>query len=428
MKATACPCTLANAVLAQGEWKGIPELRSVTASPFLRGDGSVCSKPGYDEATGVMLAPIGPLPVIPRAPTREDAEAAELELFSAFEEFPFKNAAAWAAFLAFMLTVITRPILPVVPLYLFTSPVRGSGKGLLLDGGALIATGATATKRSFPNDRNEIRKVMQSVASAGDSILVFDNVHSGLAVGDDTLNMYITAESIGDRTLGQSKAQRIVNSSVICLTGNNISTRSDLVRRTLAITLDPECEHPESRTFRIPNLKTHITARRGELLTALLTIVRAFVLAGAPVPERELLGGFEDWDCLVRCCVIWVSNIDPVDTQIALREDDPDAGAARAMFVALWDKFGPRNFKVAEVKALCETSDDVARARKRQDDEELKAAVADAVSDPSKLQWWFKNHRDQWRGEFQLVKVKKLGNTAVWRINKADAKTKLSRA
>jgi len=68
------PDRVADAYLnRQGTWK-LPILTRITNSPFLRGDGSVCERPGYDPASGLLYKPDGrSFPPIPQYPTKAAA-------------------------------------------------------------------------------------------------------------------------------------------------------------------------------------------------------------------------------------------------------------------------------------------------------------------------------------------------------------------
>src|SRR5207244_893979 len=58
-----------NAVHARGAWDGLRPLYALTQYPVLRPDGSVLTQPGYDEATGLIFAPFGPVNPVPDRPT-----------------------------------------------------------------------------------------------------------------------------------------------------------------------------------------------------------------------------------------------------------------------------------------------------------------------------------------------------------------------
>jgi putative DNA primase/helicase len=226
--------------------------------------------------------------------------------------------------------------------------------------------------------------------------------------------MYLTAEVVGDRTLGLSEARRIVNAATFSFSGINVSARADFVRRTLAVKLDPNVEHPEERTFLIPDLRGHVLRARPRLLRAVLTMLRAFVLAGAPAPERPPLGGFEQWDRVVCGALVWLGMPDPLDTQHGIRGEDPEASTAAALFEALEAAFPDSGamFKAADVRAI--VAGDVPGQPGA-----LAQAVHEACNGPEKLGYWLRAHHNQIRGSRKLLRTtgKTTGN-ATWRIKR----------
>ena len=87
-----CPGWVAETYLARaGRWK-IPVLLSIVNAPFLRADGSLCERPGYDPDSALLyiLKPGQSFPSIPVAPTRQQAREAPDHLDGTLlEEFPF---------------------------------------------------------------------------------------------------------------------------------------------------------------------------------------------------------------------------------------------------------------------------------------------------------------------------------------------------
>ena len=59
----------------------------------------------------------------------------------------------------------------------------------------------------------------------------------------------------------------------VILTGNGLTVSEDLARRFIAVDFDPRAEDPEARRF-TTDIRAEVTARRTELLAALLTIWR----------------------------------------------------------------------------------------------------------------------------------------------------------
>jgi putative DNA primase/helicase len=310
---------------------------SIARAPFLRSDGTICDQVGYDVKSGVLLIKSDAILPVPQNPTKKEALEALAKLRAPFNEMPWrKGTNAESAFLALVLTLATRPILPLVPGFTVSAPMPGSGKTLALECAALLVHGLIPTTRSYPHDKDEQRKVLQAVMLAGDLLIHFDNVKEGTLIGGESLNACLTSGAMGDRILGHSSAPRVVNSTTFTFTGNNISAQRECARRALAIELDADSARPEKRTFKIPNLKAYVREHRPGLLCAVLTMLRAFVVAGAPKPNRkEPVGSFERWDELVVGCLLWLDLPDPMTTQDDLRAEDEEASGLDEMFAQL---------------------------------------------------------------------------------------------
>jgi len=77
-----------------------------------------------------------------------------------------------------------------------------------------------------------------------------------------------------------------------------------------------------------------------ELCIAALKALRAYLLAGKPdVLSRPALGSFEEWDRLVCGCLIWCGYADPVMTQSAVEESDPELEANLELLSVWHDSF-----------------------------------------------------------------------------------------
>jgi hypothetical protein len=88
--------------------------------------------------------------------------------------------------------------------------------------------------------------------------------------------------------------------------GNNVRLAGDMPRRCYRVRLDAKCTSPFLRTgpepgrsFTIDDLKSWTKEHRGELLAALLTLVRAWYMAGQPKPTIKPLGSLERWTITV---------------------------------------------------------------------------------------------------------------------------------
>ena len=274
---------------------GLPELEGVIEGPVIRASGTVLTAPGYDAETRLYYSPgaaLGALEV-PERPTPEDAAKALEVLAEPLREFPFDSPADRANALALILTPIVRPMVPgIVPLALITAPTMGTGKGLLTHVAALIATGKKAELTPCPIDERELEKTLKGVLLEGASSVVLDEAK---VLAGGFLTSVLTAETVRVRPLGSSEWIRCPNRATYAALGNNVDLRGDTVRRFYPIRLDSKVAEAYTRTFERANLTGYVIENRAALLTAALTIARAWVIARRPGDPERRLGGFEDW-------------------------------------------------------------------------------------------------------------------------------------
>jgi hypothetical protein len=292
------PLALIQDILACGTWS-FPPVEAITTVPVLRADGSVLVEPGYDPTTRLVYAP-DPMLVMPAIPERPTApqlrEAANLVL-DLLIDFPFVDEASKANMLALLLTPIVRPaIAGLVPLALLDKPQRGTGASLL---GQLVTTltcGSATDLTTAPTTDEEWRKKITAALLNGMTILFFDNVDDTLSSGQ--LAAALTSEVWNDRILGRSEMARDLPQRCTWLaTGNNLKVGGDLGRRCYWIRIDANMARPWKRNdFRHKNLKRHVRIHRGQILGAMLTLVRGWFAAGCPASDSSpTVGGFEEW-------------------------------------------------------------------------------------------------------------------------------------
>jgi putative DNA primase/helicase len=144
----------------------------------------------------------------------------------------------------------------------------------------------------------------------------------------------------GDRTaiirlLGFSKNVETPANAALYATGNNLAIAGDLVRRTLLCSLDAQCERPELRTFETDVIET-IRATRGQLVTAALTVLRAWLGSGERM-QVSPFGSFDHWSRRIREALLWLGQDDPCNTATKVRAADPTREALLAV-VAQWSQ------------------------------------------------------------------------------------------
>jgi len=147
---------------------------------------------------------------------------------------------------------------------------------------------------SAPRDDEEWRKMITSSLIGGPSIIVIDNVDGILR--SSSLSRALTAKVWRDRILGRSEMIDLPQRAVWYATGNNIQIKGDLARRSILIRLDAEMARPWLRSeFKHEDLLGWVKDNRAKILSSLLTIVRAWFVAGQPPAQVRPLGGFDDW-------------------------------------------------------------------------------------------------------------------------------------
>jgi hypothetical protein len=326
------PGFVVSAVHERGVWQGLPRLEGVVNHPVLFEDGTVLAEPGYHPDSGLLLWLPGGLEVsVPEAPTHPDAVRARDVLLDVVSEFPFKEPAHGSAFLAALLTPLARFAFEgPAPLFIADGNTPGCGKGLLLDVIFLAVCGRRASVMGYTNDQEELRKAVTAVAVGGDEMVLLDNVAG--AFGNAVLDRALTATHWKDRILGGNSLYDGPLTVTWYATANNVTVVGDTPRHLLPVRLESPDERPEERGgFRYPDLRQHVLAHRGRLLSAALTILRAYILAGRPQrPPLKSWGSYEGWSALVRGAVAWVLLPDPGEA----RADLPAASCPEA---EAWD-------------------------------------------------------------------------------------------
>lgn len=327
-----CPPEVARMVLARkGHNWTMPRLKAVISAPTLRHDGTVISEPGYDADTGLLLVGGRLWRHVPDNPSKRHATEALAVLSEPIAQLPFVNESDRAAALALLITSVMRPSLKTAPMFAVTAPSAGTGKSLVVDIAAVMATGRRAAVVTPTPDEAELEKRIGACALAGDQILSIDNVTHILR--SDQLCQMLTQDEVQVRVLGSSKNVRIPATSLICATGNNLTVYGDLNRRTIQIRLDAKTERPEDRRFEFDAIDLAMR-KRPELVAAALTIMRAYLSAGTP-SRASPMGSFEDWSDLVRSSLIWLGLADCRGDVAAQRAADPEKDELAEIIEAL---------------------------------------------------------------------------------------------
>lgn len=295
----------------------IRPLDAVVKTPILLPDGSILQEPGYNATTRVYLKPSVTVSVAD-APSLEDARNAIRTLHALLSDFRFSERADFSSWLATLLTPLAKAALgnAPAPMLCISAPTGGTGKSLLAEVIARIINGGPLQTQSYErNNPGEMMKRITSKLLSAAPLAVFDDLN-GRFGPDETLDRLLTSAVWSERLLGGNDVPDLPNVTTWIATGNNIEPCGMTVRRVLVCRIDTLEENPQERGgFRIKDLKSYAKDHRAELLTAALTVLRAYCAVGKPDQNLPSWGSFEEWSALIRGAIVWTGLPDPYLTQ-----------------------------------------------------------------------------------------------------------------
>jgi hypothetical protein len=239
--------------------------------------------------------------------------------------------------LSALLTILDRRSMPTAPLHAFSSPMAGTGKSLLVDICAILATGRRMPVIAQGRNEEETEKRLGAALLAGDTAISLDNCDSVLESA--FLCQVLTQPKLNIRILGHSKKVETPVNAMVFATGNNLVIGGDATRRSLLCAMDAGCERPEARTF-TDNVIDIARRRRAALVMAALTVLRAWHVAVDAGEHMHMpaFGSFEDWSFRIREPLIWLGKVDPCETLIEIRNNDPHRDALVAVIMQ-WNEY-----------------------------------------------------------------------------------------
>jgi putative DNA primase/helicase len=297
-----------------------------------------------------------------------------------------------------------------------TAPTPGTGKTLLAETFSILASNRRASVLSLGHDDAEAEKRLSGVLLAGDACILLDNIERPLK--GDLLCQVLSQPSVRLRPLGASGMVSIPTHALMVATGNNLAIVGDLKRRVALIRMDAGTERPEQRSFKRDHL-ADVFARRGELIRAALIIPLAYLVAGAPAIEGlHPLGGFAEWDRMVRRPLAWLGLPDPLKAAEGLREQDPDLEATRQLFAAWREAFADKALTVAEVVTAGMATALMSSDRTHPELYDGLQLVCSEKPNTRRLGYWLRAHRDRIVDGMQLRQAGRDGHAKVvrWRV------------
>lgn len=353
-------------LLGRKEWD-LPVLRGVVTSPVLRPDRRLLQTAGYDEETGLYLAPRLPIQRIPDVPTREDIdEARSLILDQLLVDFPFVADSDRAQYVALLFAQIIRRMVPrgLTPLGMITASAPGSGKSYL---SSILDYLYGLSSLTWSETEAELRKAITThLISSGSPVILFDNVPNGFTVSSATLSKLLTDVHWDDRLLGTNDSASIPNDRLWIMTGNGLQTGKDMPRRTLWVRLDPNCPNPDQRTgFRLGDLAVWMRTgnNAARIMHALLTLATGWATAGAP--RRDVAwGNYTPWASATAGLLDWIGIPGFLADRNETAAQDTDRELWEPLFTAWFEAYGDAPKPLANVLTTSAIAQHVRRTPK----------------------------------------------------------------
>lgn len=339
----------------------VPAVSRIAEVPVYAPDGSLETEPGYHAANRAYYVPPKgfALPPLSEVPSAEELERARgLILEEVLGDFPFASEADRAHAVALLILPFARDMIDgPTPGHMIEAPTPGSGKDLLAESLLIVSTGGHFGVLAETDDDDEWRKRIATALLQGHSVLYCGNLARPVVSG--VIAHALTTRVFEDRRLGTNE---MISAPVRCVwvfTGNNPTYSTEIARRLVRIRLDPKLDRPWLREgFRHDPLRTWVQEHRGELVWAVLTLVKHWLAEGRPAFSGRALGSFEAWSRVVGG-ILEAAGIPGFLANLAdaYEAADTEGSAWRAFFSAWWETHGDNAVKAAEVLPLALEAD-----------------------------------------------------------------------
>lgn len=309
-------------------------LEGITYAPTMTTEGRVVQEAGYDAPTRLYYEPRTMFQPVPEQPTPDQVQQALQVLLRPFRSYIFASDTDRAILVAALLTACVRKALPTAPAFAVSAVMAGSGKTKLASCLAIMTCGTLRSTDPWPRDQAEIKKTLLARLKTSPPAIVFDNLTTSL--DSSNLAAILTGPTYCDRLLGASDAATVSTRSLFVFTGNNLQISGDLNRRVLPIKINAPGIDPHARAFNHdPVAETKETWPN--MVWAGLVLLRAYIAAGRPHQLGQPFGSFEAWASMIRDCVMWLGNPDPVAAIAANYAEDDEQDMIDGV-MGVWDR------------------------------------------------------------------------------------------
>ena len=245
------------------------------------------------------------------------------------------------------------------------------------------------------------------------AVVEFDNL-TGDLLAHKSLCVVLTSEFMSGRILGVSKTATVSTRTLFLSSGNNVGPVKDMTRRCISIRLDPGCETPAARSFARPELVREVLRERGRYVSAALTIVRAWIVAGRPKTTCKSLAGYGEWSDLCRQPLLWLNCADPTVSVFEAMAEDPDRETLGRLLTAWQLVFGKTPAMVRDaVKQASVFHDEHVELR------EVLRDIADERGEINRrrLGWWIRRHAGRIVDGRRFVRASGNRSAEAWQVD-----------
>lgn len=404
------PLSICKSICRTENLPHIPELLQVLEHPMFDPRTNELTKQGYDpESKYFGLFEFTSYKVNLKA-TKEDALAALDRIMQLFRTLDLATEKDKAGVMCAVLTALLRPVLETAPLILFTAPIYGSGKGMLVRLVSRFAVEGEPAAKVLLQTEAEISKQILSSLMTCEPVIFYDEIEMSY-IDSPSMRTLATSPNFSGRPLHHNTIATPPTKALVLITANNAQPAADMSRRVLPIHCDPKCENPSTRKFDFDPIKFFDQNRDGFLSDA-LTVIAAYLHAGQPDLSPAGIGSFADWNRLCRLPVIWLMNLDPAARMIEQINDDPiKEGIASVMLQ--WYAF-KKSIPVTAAELL--------------GDKSFMQAYLDATGDniydatPHRLSRWLGKSKDRIIDGKIIRKLKLLNGSRQWKLVSSPSK------
>lgn len=339
------PKSVVGAVYHRGGWD-FPVLEKVVHHPTFAPNGNLSTQEGYSRDTGLFYS--GGVTLGDTAPTPGNVEAAkQLIQVELYGDFPFVDDASKANMLAGFLLPYMYPLIDdITPCHVGDAPTQGTGKTKALNLISLVSDGESAKPIAACIAEDDWRKSLSSALREGRNYIFIDNIPTGQGLDSPSFSSYITSKRPSERLLGHSEHMHLKNNAIWLASGNNFTGSAEALRRSIWIRMDANMEHPENRDkWKHEKVEAWALGQRDQLITAAITLCRAWVDNGMRPWKGKTKGSFERWAEVMGGILNAVGVEGFLDNEDELWEVAQSAEDGMVSFVQMWHE----KFKLADM-------------------------------------------------------------------------------